>query len=351
MIPYVILLLFVLCGLLLKENNLDVRIYSISLIDNVILIIFILFYSLRYEIGYDYSSYESLIINGWYDAMLESKIEYFSYWILDFAHTYNEPQMFFVITALISLPLYFYSFYKYKCIKNSFLWGLLLFLAMPIGFLYSLSISRQFIASSVILFSTKYLINRSFGKFAACICLASLFHMTSLIYLGLYLATYKQINIRNLSVAGSGVLFLSSFLRLIIDKFFPVYLAYIETNNDASGLPQVILYTLMGMFFLIFQDKFKYNIFYILYLKLYLLGLIMCYSFIAIDPTIGIRLGLSGLIFACFLFPYIIFNAFKLYYRFIICSLYVVFVTFMYLYGLSTGGGSYIPYKTILSLL
>ncbi len=347
MIPYIVLIVLVFGGIWLKENSLDVCVYNKSVIDLSIIVLFILFYSLRYNVGFDYPTYEMLITNGWYDGMVESKIEYLSYIIMEIAHDNNEPQIFFAITSIIALSLYFFSFCKYKYSEKSFLWIVLFFLALPVGFLYSLSICRQFVASAVLLFGTKYLLQKSLGKYILCILVASMFHMTSILFIILYLATFKKIKLKYICIISAVELFASEFIEILIGRVFPVYLTYFEAKDTSSGMLQILLYSILAVIFLTFRKQ--YDACYDLYLRLYLIGLMMCYSFVAIDPTSGVRLGLSGLIYGCFLCPYIIFNIMNPYYRIITCMGVVILASAMYFYGIIIGGESYVPYKIIMN--
>ena len=349
MVPYVFLVGYILCVLILKRNGFDVKARCGSVFDFSILFILFVFFAIRYEVGFDYSAYVTMIENGWYDSYAETRYEYLSYWFMDIAHAEDNPQLFFILIAGVALPLYYYALSRYTEIKDSYICGILCYLAMPIGFMYSLSISRQFAASAILLYGTRYLIKRNLLKYALCVLVAMMFHTASILALSAYLITAKRFHMRYFIYLGIIGVFLSLAVQSIVITFFPVFTNYVQAGygDHSSGWSQIMLYSIMAIPFIIVRStllKYKY---YDMYLKLYLLGMVLCYIFIPIDAALGARIGAFGLIYACFLYPYF-FMAFKE--KNIVRVLVVCFFLLLYFYGLSiTAEGTYIPYKTVLS--
>lgn len=347
MLAYIVLFLLILCIMFLKSTKGDSYLCGISACNCFSMIIFVIFYSIRYEIGYDYVTYISLITYECHTIFL-LKMEYLSYLFMEIANQVGMPQIFFMLMAVFSIPFIFYSLDAYRETRCSWSWGILLFLSFPFGFIYSLSFSRQFAAVAILFFGTKYLIKRRLLKYCVCVSIASLFHISSLASMFAYLVTSEKFKYKYLIYIFI-CLFLTFFsLKTLLVYIFPEYEAYMSfsINENQDGLSQVVLYTLTGMLFAIvkpYLNKYKY---YNMYLKLYLFGLVLNYSFLLFSPTMGIRLAISSYVYALFLIGYF-FQAFSTRDRLFLKFIGIIFMFILYMYGLNIAGDTYLPYKTI----
>lgn len=347
MLAYILLFNLVLYIIFMQSTKTDYYVFGKSVCDLFLMIVFIVFYSARYEIGYDYSNYVSIITQEWHTMFL-LKMEYLSYLFMDFASQVGEPHVFFVLIAIVSIPLLFYSLSAYSETNCAVGWGILLFLAFPFGFIYSLSVSRQFVAVAILLFGTRYLINRQLIKYFLCVCIASLFHISSLAVIFAYFVTSEKFKFKYLVILFFCLIASFFALKTLLIYIFPAYEEYLlsSLNDHQDGLSQVALYTLTGGLFVIVKHYLSRYKYYNMYLKLYLSGLVLNHSFMLLDPTIGIRLATSFYMYALFLIGYF-FQAFSTRDRLFLKFIGVIFMFILYMYGLNIAGDTYLPYKTI----
>lgn len=183
MISYITLFLFVLGIILLQENHCRIRVSvfgkQYDLIPIIAYLVFLAFYGLRQNIGYDYQMYVATVNGGIADAVYGSKGEILSAALLDFASYMDSSYLFFFLVAAISLAGIVYALHHYAKMESSLGWGLLVFLALPIGLIFTLSIQRQFLAIGFILYGMKYLWERKPWKYAGGTLLALVSHLSS----------------------------------------------------------------------------------------------------------------------------------------------------------------------------
>ncbi|MCI6484244.1 MAG: EpsG family protein [Selenomonadaceae bacterium] len=347
MLAYILLFSLVLCIIFMQSTKTDYYVFGKSVCDLFLMTVFIIFYSVRYEIGYDYSNYVSIITQEWHTMFL-LKMEYLSYLFMDFASQVGEPHVFFVLIAIVSIPLLFYSLSAYSETNYAVGWGILLFLSFPFGFIYSLSVSRQFAAVAILLFGTRYLIARQLMKYFLCVCMASLFHISSLAVIFAYFVTSEKFKFKYLVILFFCLMASFFALKTLLIYFFPAYEAYLlsSVNDHQDGLSQVVLYTFTGILFVIVKPYLSQYKYYNMYLKLYLFGLVLNYSFVLLDPTMGIRLATSFYMYSLFLIGYF-FQAFSVRSRFFLKLIGIVVMFVLYTYGFTIAGDTYLPYKTI----
>lgn len=350
-----IILLGIVWGVIVIESNIKVTLlkvgnYNIPIVSIFLLIVFLGFYSFRDEIGYDYPMYVTIIYGGYANDIYASKGEILSALLLNIAGILDNHYIFFFLVALISLILIFYSIIKYTDFENKIGWGILTFMAIPVGFVYSLAIERQFMAISVLLFATRYLLKRSFIKYFMCVLIACLFHVTSVFNIILYIITSEKFKYKYfifIFVIG-GILTLG--VKNIIISMFPFYEAYISSLNsfETGGKTQVVLYIIIAIWFLYVRTYLKNNSKYNVFLKSYICGMALTSFLLPFDANVAFRLGSLGLINLIFLMPYS-FCIFSNNSKFIMKIFMIIICSIIYIYGLLvTTGTAYIPYKTFI---
>src|SRR5690606_36996983 len=133
-----------------------------------------LFSALRFDVGYDYEMYYSLIkgdIKFLEDQL--NRLQFLSRKLITFSHDIDFSQLFFIVSSFLIIYL------TYKTIKThstDFIISTLVFISFPIFFLNSLSIVRQYIAVSVIFYSYRFIKTRNLYYFVTYVFIASLFH-------------------------------------------------------------------------------------------------------------------------------------------------------------------------------
>lgn len=350
-----IILLSIVWGVIIFESSLrkmQIKLgkYKIPIINIFLLIIFLGFYGFRDNIGYDYLMYVNTIYGGYANEVYASKGEILSATLLNLAGILDNHYIFFFLVALISLFLIFYSIESYVDFKNKIGWGILTFMFIPIGFVNSLSIERQFMAISILLFATRYLLKRSFIKYFICLLIASLFHITSIFNIILYFATSEKFKYKYfyfIFIIGE---ILTLGMKNIILSIFPFYEVYISSLNsfETGGKGQAILYIIIAIWFLYVRTYLKYNKKYNIFLKSYICGAILMLFLLPFDANVAFRLGSLGLMNSIFLMPYT-FYVFSNNSKLFIKIFMVIICSIIYIYGLLiTSGTAYIPYKTFV---
>lgn len=142
----------------------------------------------------------------------------------------QNPQVYIASLALIPY-IFFYTFIKKE--SKSPLLSLLLFICLGF-YTNSFNLMRQFFAMGIILVSYRELKNSNLIKFTCLIVLASLFHVTALIFLPIYFIKDKKITPLYLLIASLGAIGLAlladSVLSFLLNQF-----SAIEYTIDANG--------------------------------------------------------------------------------------------------------------------
>lgn len=327
----------------IKENLIGGKINVLAI---YVFVVMVMFYGLRDGVGYDYDMYVGLIKNELWELYGAGKMEWLSSFFLYIATVFENEHIFFFLTALIGFGLYIYSLEEYSPFPESLSWGLLFFLILPIGFIQTLSIQRQFVAMMVLLFSMKYVIRRRFIKFLVCVCLASLFHSGSIIYLIVFFITSKRFKYR-FFLASFFLCFAMSYGMASLMDEIGLYEQYIN-DEGSTGLTQFALYISIGVLLALVRNKMKKNEVFDIYLKTYLCGcscmlLMTKFSFIT-----GARLAGAMLLVSTYIVPGV-FYVFREKDRAFVKLIFILVCGVIYLYSLSvTETGYYIPYKTFL---
>lgn len=186
MFPYIFVILILFVGAILEiavPNKKNIKIYYI--LESLLITLFV---GLRFHTGADWATYET----AFYKLIEQGNYPHweYGYYILNiiFAKIFDNYYVLqFMVSAFViySASRFFwkYSEYPLSCLFLFFL------MFVPNGIL--MCIVRQSIAVAIILFGTKYILNRSFLKFIIVVYIASLFHISSIIALPLYFCTIK----------------------------------------------------------------------------------------------------------------------------------------------------------------
>lgn len=142
-----------------------------------------LFTAFRYDYGNDYGSYMSIhecISNGCGLSVVNVEFGYYLFNML-----FSNYLVFIAFLSLFYCFCFCYFFVKY--IDEEYWWfSAIVFLLLPNLFMVHLSSIRQMISICIFILSIKYLFNRSFMKYSACILFAATFHYSALVLLPAY---------------------------------------------------------------------------------------------------------------------------------------------------------------------
>ncbi|QBK77617.1 EpsG family protein [Myroides odoratimimus] len=207
--------------------------------------------------------------------------------------TQSYVQWSFVAFALISLSLKFISIKDFKYFSLA-----ILLYSTNLFFLQDFTTIRAAIASGILLYSIRYLYPMDNKRFFMCVVMSTLFHLSSIIFITIWLVLRYRISLK--------VLFYSLLLSLIIplinlnliillrlDLVFSKAASYLIIQEQEDSTLNLfsfkILIALVMLFILIrFRDLIKYKYFDIL-LKIHMLSLIFFFVFSGTGLTFSIR--------------------------------------------------------------
>lgn len=320
------------------------RAYSIGNIEGriwegVALFVIIFVGIFRFDVGWDYVNYYNYIDRVEIVQIL--RLEPFSQLLCVIAIIFNSPPLLFV---LFGLPTYLIIFYSLRRFSVNFQFSILVFLAF--FYLESFTSIRQLLALSISFWGFKYILEKSFFKYALIILFAALFHASALIALFIY-PIYYFLNIRMLLFL-IPVLFIAKEIMLKVLYTLGIYSYYIDKLEEytGGGLVRYIQIALFGSLLLL--DYFKKidqqdNKFFTI------IGVVLLFPFM-LGPSLGNRLGMYFLIYLCLLVP-IVLNKYSVKYRicYAICFVFY-FLTMIYIGSNNAFKSLYVPYQFVFNV-
>lgn len=176
----------------------------------------------------------------------------------------NEYLLLFVITSLFILGTW-----KAHLLRNSEMVWLSLLLFFNLRFFYfTLSGLRQAIAMSIILISYEYLKKRNLKLFVICVFVASLFHLSALVFLIAYPLTKFKANFKLfcyfLLIAVIGYISFDKILGILLSMFpkYKMYLAssYLDGSVKLASIINFLVTLSISLFGIILTNKiYKQN--------------------------------------------------------------------------------------------
>ena len=297
--------------------------------------------AIRYDVGADYSQYHYII-----DSFIE--VQKVPMWEPLTSYVFVLPSIllknvyvFFALTSLFIYSLAFYSFRKYSVLPS-----LSLIIYLSIFYLISCSIVRQAIALSICMFAYKYIITKSFKKYAFSVLIATLFHYSAFISIFIYYIYHKG-SMRHTLAILLAILFVKNFIILGLTNL-GWYTSYLDQLGDiASGRFTFLFYVLIFL-----------SPFYIIKLKHYtkqekgLLSIVLSGVFcqIIFGTGMGERLAYYFLAYLCYAIPLWLKNkmVLKKYLYIFVFSIY--FILTVYITSNIKGVSAvYVPYRTIFN--
>lgn len=174
------------------KKNQDL-IYLNSLVKAFPIISIILIWGIRNEVGVDFlaykETYEHLISSDLSESLHTSKMEWLFTTICCILHSLSIPYygMFFVMTII---PMVFYGLFL-KSYPN-YTFSATFFLFATGVFFWYLNIMRQGIAFFILLYATKFIIDKKFIKYLFWAFIATGFHNAAILSIPLYFLTYVR---------------------------------------------------------------------------------------------------------------------------------------------------------------
>lgn len=240
MLPYILILFFVMFWIWLEKESLNRKAFWLPLFTLV------LFASFRnYRVGTDTGTYIKNFVNqldynyfSFRDGV-EIGYQLIEYFLLRITHNYF---WLFFVTSFIVVFCYLYIFRK-----NSKDYATSVFIFITLGtYTFFFNGLRQGLAMAIFAFAIPYLITRNFYKYFLICIFASLFHTTALLMLPFYLLVNLNVKLLyKLLATFFGSLILSKYLIAYIASTNERYESYTQTSENPGGLLKLGFYVIM----------------------------------------------------------------------------------------------------------
>lgn len=308
-----------------------------------IFIILFLFSAIRFDVGYDYISYYNVITD--LNSKNYERFGLIDQIIIDIARFLDFYQFYFITTSFIIIYLILKTIKMYS---ENYFFSILIFLSIPIFYLMSFTIIRQYVAISIIFFSIKYIFNRNIIKYMILIFIASIFHITALIAFPLYFA-YKVRFTKKISLLI--ILFsfyIASLIPNILEIYFPYYYFYVSENANSGK--SLLYFFLLIFFFILFHYKYIKDEKSCFYYNTYVIGVAL-YCLLIQLGEVAPRVSYYYLIFLILLIPSTIkFYKIKQAYFIILIMTILLYSFNFYLFNKNENKNPYIPYNTFINI-
>lgn len=310
----------------------------------------ILISELRYDVGTDFDTYVAM-----YDSIegfSTSNVELLFLVISKMAMFLGNIQYMFAIYSALTI-IFVYKSLEYN--KNKYSLSLTFFLYLFLHFAISLNIIRQALAVAIVFFSYRYLVEKNFNKFIFWILIASISHITALIFLPMYfivpkdeekLGKFQRIQVIAIIIIMFVVFNFNELLQYITN--FSMFDKYIVYTNEVSGQKKsLILKLLLLCVFLCFRKQLiayegKNNI----YIIIFIIGVILEFTglFSAFIKRIAMYFSISEI--------YLISCSPKIFKKkdrnIVLLAIIFYAITIFIIAFYIKGQSDIIPYKTIL---
>lgn len=196
--------------------------------------------AIRYNVGADYMSYYRYyidIMNGGGQGRFESL--YYSLNVFLASFNLDPEWLFFAVAAIFLIPTYF------RIIKDSPYPGMSVFLLVGMTYyFYLLNGARQMMGAACLLLAAPFVANKQFIPFTGLILVATGFHMTSIIFFGLYFLVRLHFGVKLLTGTTVLIFLFSQVIGEMGNQIlgsFGNYASYIDSAFASRGQGYVVL--------------------------------------------------------------------------------------------------------------
>ena len=312
--------------------------------------------AIRYRVGTDYENYMIIYNNKQNIDILQGMIqenERFFFLIIKIAAFFNNYQVMFAIITFLTVIIYYKAILNYK---EKVSLGFTFFLYLFLNFTESFNVIRQALAVAIVFYSYKFVLNRNFVKFLLTVIIATMFHITALIFIPFYfICSNKQNETKKIKAIKVCAVIMVVFLVFnyadLINSIstnvesFERYGAY--ANEKITANRETIMNFAILIFILLFRKKlirydYRNNTLIFLYFIGFLFSLTGYSS--AFVKRVAMYFDVSGLILLA-TFPQIVKNSRQKALIYFLLILYAIGIFTISTYGL--GQGNILPYQTI----
>lgn len=210
-----------------------------------------LFTAFRFDIGWDYHMYYTLAGGKNYGGLSMvsfhlSRMEPAVLFLLNLSESLKNPQLFFIVTSVIILLGVTVACFK---LTRSPEIALMFFLSYPHMYLDSLSTIRQWCAIAIVYLALNPLLKGKKYLFVLLVLLASAFHSTALIFLGVLLVPRKELSLKFImTLLACGLVFKSVLINFMLPYMGKYAMYILEGVGEGGGK---IVYANILVFFVL----------------------------------------------------------------------------------------------------
>lgn len=305
---------------------------------HLIFLILFIFSAIRFDIGFDFNTYYDVISD--YTHSEYDRFGVVDRSLIDISRFLGVEQFYFIITSLIINYFIFKTLLKYSA---NFFISAIIYFVVPIFYLYSFSVIRQFVAIALVFYAVAYVFERKPFYFILFIAIASLFHVSALVALPIYFFRSKRFsNVILLSML-IGVILAPTFLKEVIGQHLPYYSHYLESE---AGHGWMMMYLLLIFFaFIIVRNKKISGERGALFYNSYVFGLFL-YCFFVQFGDIAPRISFYYLIFLTLLIPEVLIGYKAKQVMPLVCFFFaILFSVNFYFFDKNSYKNPYLPYQ------
>lgn len=318
MIYLIVCLFIILLGYIeiLENSRVSASLYGI-----VVAFIMVAMAALRTNVGPDWQAYYEFYIYGAEDT--EAGYHFLNDLFFEFGIHYN---VFLLFINTLSLILIYLGLQKHA---KFLIFPILLFYC-ELFLYFNFSGIRQALAISLTIYSTRFIITRSFWKFLTIVVLATYFHNTAIVFIIAYFIPFRKLTKKEYFILLLGFLLFSTLIFSIVNLLSGSlaakaihYLEFRERDPNIKGLFVIgaIKRTMIIVLVLFFGKKMLEAKNSIFFFNIYLIGFGMYLATYLISADIGVRLSSYFLIFDLFLAGNLLSANYKLTTRLLIATI------------------------------
>lgn len=229
------------------------------------------FSGVRFNAGYDYPVYYDLIRKDDYDWF-----EPLSRVLMDIGHK-TDPVVFFILSSLLIAFFYYLAFDRYSRVYQWHPVGLFAFLGLPIAYLDSLGVIRQFAAIAIFVYIVSN-IQRNTLQSLAWLLIAALFHKSIAVLLPVVIFRRFLSSPRSIVtylLVWAACLGMGSLVITAVSQYTGLYSSYFTLHLSNSGFKIYLLLSLIFIYFLANRQSILENRNHIFLLNCYFLGILL----------------------------------------------------------------------------
>lgn len=316
------------------------RIKSVCFYAAILLIYF--FAALRFDVGWDYMAYYDTIVDE-LSTNIMSNGEVLTILLIKFSRLINQPQLYFAINSAICILLVTITSKRYS--KDPWL-SIIFFVTFPLFYLNSFSVIRNFSAIAITFYGVRYIHEKKLLKYIIVVLVAAMFHKSALMAILFYFIKDIKIKTSKIIILLISLPICSKIVAFLIEKILPKYSGYLSKTTTQEGTKAIFVFLIITLACILFQKRLLRNKRVEIFFNNFLVGISIYLMFIE-NGTMGHRLSMYGTIYSVLLVPEII-HLFKNNKEKIILKIvFYLFCILMFLYTVSVGKETYIPYSTV----